>query len=108
MGRKAGVEEGYNYSPAMKQANIIWSAATLDAYGPRLDAALGRSLAASWKAKYALERSPRVIYGIARIPLVWGVIAAFLRGDLAHPGEARGIVRAPLRLVETIGSRTAA
>ncbi len=83
-------------------------AATLDAYGPRLDAALGRSLAASWKAKYALERSPRVIYGIARIPLVWGVIAAFLRGDLAHPGEARGIVRAPLRLVETIGSRTAA
>jgi hypothetical protein len=26
-----------------------------------------------------------------------------LRGDLAHPGEARGLVRAPLRLVETLG-----
>ena len=85
-------------------------AATLDAYGPRLDAALGRTLAASWQAKLALERFPRLVFGIARIPLVWGFTAAFLRGDLAHPGEARGLVRAPLRLVETLGnaSRTAA
>ena len=31
-GRKAGSETGYNYSPAMKQANVIWDAKTLDAY----------------------------------------------------------------------------
>jgi hypothetical protein len=30
-------------------------------------------------------------------------VAAFLRGDFAHPGEATGLVRAPLRLVETLG-----
>lgn len=32
MGRKAGSEAGYNYSPAMKQANIVWDAKTLDTY----------------------------------------------------------------------------
>jgi nitrite reductase (NO-forming) len=32
MGRKAGSVEGYNYSPAMKQANLVWDQKTLDAY----------------------------------------------------------------------------
>jgi len=81
-------------------------AQSLDDYGHKLDAALGRTLAASWKAKLALERFPRLVFGVARLPLVWGFTAAFLRGDLAHPGEATGLVRAPLRLVETLGRTT--
>jgi len=32
VGRKAGSEPGYSYSPAMKQANIVWDAKSLDAY----------------------------------------------------------------------------
>ena len=32
IGRKAGAEPGYYYSPAMKQADIVWDAKTLDAY----------------------------------------------------------------------------
>jgi hypothetical protein len=55
----------------------------------------------------ALDRSPRVVFGIARIPIVWGFTAAFLRGDLAHPGEAHGLVRLPLRLVEGLGRSSA-
>ena len=78
----------------------------LSGYGPKLDAALARTLAASWKAKLAIERAPRLVFGVARLPLVWGFTAAFLRGDLAHPGEATGLVRAPLRLVETLGRPT--
>jgi cytochrome c len=31
-GRHAGTLPGYNYSPAMRAANIVWSADTLDAY----------------------------------------------------------------------------
>jgi nitrite reductase (NO-forming) len=31
-GRKAGTEANFNYSPAMKQANIVWNAETLDKY----------------------------------------------------------------------------
>ena len=78
----------------------------LSGYGPKLDSALARTLAASWKAKLAIERAPRLVFGVARLPLVWGFTAAFLRGDLAHPGEATGLVRAPLRLVETLGRST--
>jgi geranylgeranyl reductase family protein len=81
--------------------------ASLDDYGPRLDAALGRALAASWKAKLAMDRFPRLVFGIARIPTVWGFTAAFLRGDLAHPGEAHGLVRLPLRLVDRLGRSSA-
>jgi nitrite reductase (NO-forming) len=32
MGRKAGTESGYNYSPAMKQSGLVWDGKTLDAY----------------------------------------------------------------------------
>jgi geranylgeranyl reductase family protein len=76
---------------------------TLEPFQSALDGALGRTLAASWKAKLALERFPRLVFGVARLPLVWSFTAAFLRGDLAHPGEAKGLVRAPLRLVEALG-----
>ena len=75
----------------------------LDGYEPALDRALGRSFAASWKAKHALERAPHLIFGVAQLPPVWGFVAAFLRGDLAHPGDAKGLVRAPLRLVDVLG-----
>jgi geranylgeranyl reductase family protein len=76
---------------------------TLDPYRQELDTALARTLSASWKAKLALERFPRLVFGVARLPLVWSFTAAFLRGDLAHPGDAKGLVRAPLRLVEVLG-----
>jgi len=32
VGRKSGTEVGYNYSPAMKNANITWDDATLDKF----------------------------------------------------------------------------
>jgi geranylgeranyl reductase family protein len=80
----------------------------LDGYEPALTRELGRTLAASWKAKYALERFPRLVFGVARLPLVWGFTSAFLRGDLAHPDEATGLVRGPLRLVDVLGRRSSA
>ncbi|MDA9408092.1 copper-containing nitrite reductase [Bradyrhizobium sp. CCBAU 45384] len=32
IGRKSGIEPGYNYSPAMKQSNLVWDPQTLDRY----------------------------------------------------------------------------
>src|SRR6185312_4959842 len=49
-------------------------------YEAALERELGRTLAASWKAKFALERFPRLVFGAARMPLVWGFTSAFLRG----------------------------
>ena len=74
-------------------------AGELDAYGPALDEALGRFAAASWKAKLVLDRHPRAAFEIARIPAVWRVIAGLLTGEVAHPSDARGLARPPLRLL---------
>jgi cytochrome c len=30
LGRRAGTEPGFDYSPALRDSNIVWSAATLD------------------------------------------------------------------------------
>ena len=65
---------------AAESALELLGGGTLDGYEPALGRELDRSFAASWKAKYALERFPHLIFGVARLPLVWGFISAFLRG----------------------------
>jgi geranylgeranyl reductase family protein len=71
----------------------------LDGYASALAAALDHHASASWAAKRALDRSPHACWWAARSPGVFGVVAGLLRGDVGHPGEARGLARPPLRLV---------
>jgi geranylgeranyl reductase family protein len=78
-------------------------ARTLEPYAASLTAGLSRLMSASWRAKLAFDRFPRLAFGIARIPLVWSVVERVVWGDLAAPGEAQGAVRAPLRLLEALG-----
>ena len=68
-------------------------------YEDELHAALGRFADTSWKAKLVLDRHPRAAFEIARIPPVWRVIAGLLSGEVAHPSDARGLARPPLRLL---------
>jgi geranylgeranyl reductase family protein len=75
----------------------------LDAYGPRVLAELGPLHAASWTAKYALDRFPRLTFAIARAPLAWSVISRLVRGDLKDPSSARGFSRAPLKALDRLG-----
>ena len=74
-------------------------AGDLERYEQSLAAALGRFAASSWKAKLVLDRHPRISFQIARIPAVWRVIAGLLTGEVAHPGDAGGLARPPLRLL---------
>jgi hypothetical protein len=46
-----------------------------------------------------LDRHPRAAFEIARIPAVWRVIVGLLSGDVAHPSDAGGLARRPLRLL---------
>ena len=62
-------------------------------------AALDPHAAASWSAKVALDRFPRTTFAVARIPRVWTVVEGLLQGEVAHPQEARGLARPPLRLL---------
>jgi geranylgeranyl reductase family protein len=75
----------------------------LAVYESRVIAELGPLHSASWTAKYALDRFPRLTFAIARAPLAWGVISRIVRGDLKDPTAARGLARAPLRALDRLG-----
>lgn len=74
----------------------------LESYARGLRGAIAPQAAASWGAKIALDRFPRAFFMLARAPLVWRVVESLVRGDVSHPGAARGLGRAPLRLVERL------
>jgi geranylgeranyl reductase family protein len=77
-------------------------AASPETYEPALSAALDRHAAASWKAKRAADRYPRACLWALRAPGVFGAVSGLLRGELAHPSEARRIARPPLRVLSRL------
>ena len=74
-------------------------AGDLDGYTTALSATLDRHAAASWAAKRAFDRYPRTVFAAARAPGVFKVVAGLLCGDVAHPADARGVARGPLKLI---------
>ena len=86
-------------------ADAILAGAPED-YEASLSAALDRHAAASWKAKRAADRYPRACLWAVRAPGVFDAVAGLLRGDLAHPSEARRLARPPLRVLARL-ARTA-
>jgi flavin-dependent dehydrogenase len=75
----------------------------LGAYQARVLFELGPLHGASWTAKYALDRFPGLTFAIARAPLAWGVISRIVQGELKDPTVARGLARAPLKALESLG-----
>jgi geranylgeranyl reductase family protein len=71
----------------------------LDGYTAALSATLDGHAGASWAAKRALDRYPRTVFAAARAPGVFKVVAGLLCGDVAHPADARGVARGPLKLI---------
>jgi geranylgeranyl reductase family protein len=77
---------------------------SLAPYAEGVNAELASQASASWAAKRALDRFPRLVYGFARLPPVWRFADALLRGELRSPNEAKGAARAPLRVVKLLGA----
>ena len=78
-------------------------ASSLEPYGAAVDSALMPLHNASWKLKQALDRWPRASWRVARTELLWRSIERLLTGELAHPGEQRGLARVPLRALSVLG-----
>ena len=77
-----------------------------ESYRTALSASLDRHAAASWKAKRLVDRYPRGCIWALRAPGVFGAVADLLRGEIAHPSEARRLAQPPLRALSRI-ARTA-
>lgn len=83
-------------------ALLSGAAADLTPYDAAIQRSLGRMTAASWGAKVAFDRFPRLAFTLSRPPFVWPVVEGLLRGDLSHPGAAGGPARGPLKAVEAL------
>jgi geranylgeranyl reductase family protein len=75
-------------------------AGTVQAYEPAVRARLDPLSSAGWGAKKALDRFPRAVFAIMRLPVTWRVLEKLLLGDVAHPGEAKGAGRTAMKLIE--------
>ena len=79
----------------------------LEAYA----AAVARSITpltnAGWGAKLAFERFPRTTFALARLPVTFRALEKLLRGELAHPGAARGLEKGAIRAIYAVSRQAA-
>jgi geranylgeranyl reductase family protein len=72
----------------------------LDGYAAAVRERLDPLASAGWGAKKALDRFPRAVFAIMRLPVTWRVLEKLMLGEVAHPGEARGAGRTAMKLIE--------
>ena len=72
----------------------------LDAYAAAVHRELDPLSSAGWGAKKALDRFPRAVFAIMRLPVTWRVLEKLMLGEVAYPGEARGAGRGAMKLIE--------
>jgi geranylgeranyl reductase family protein len=74
----------------------------LESYGERLARELDPMMSASWSAKIAFDRFPRLAFMIARTPPAWRLAERLLRDELPDPRRAPGTMRAPLEALRAL------
>jgi geranylgeranyl reductase family protein len=65
-------------------------AGDIEAYDGAVHGRLDQLASAGWGAKKALDRFPRTVFAIMRLPFTWPVLEKLMLGEVAHPGEAKG------------------
>jgi geranylgeranyl reductase family protein len=71
-------------------------------YAAELQRRLALSAAASWRAKLALERFPRLSFALLQAPQAWRAMEQLMRADATHPGAIGGPGGAALRAAELL------
>jgi geranylgeranyl reductase family protein len=98
-----GMYEAFVSSRLAAEHTLDLLAGRADSLAP-YEASVHRELdplsSAGWGAKKALDRFPRAVFAIIRLPVTWRVLEKLMLGDVAHPGAARGAGRTAMRLIE--------
>jgi geranylgeranyl reductase family protein len=74
----------------------------IPAYEAAVHARLDALSSAGWGAKKALDRFPRAVFAIMRLPFTWPVLEKLILGDVAHPGEATGAGLTAMKAIKTL------
>jgi geranylgeranyl reductase family protein len=79
----------------------------LEPYQAAVERRITPLTSAGWAAKRAFERTPRLTYGVVRLPVTFRALEKLLVGDLPEPRAARGVERVAIRALYRV-SRYAA
>ena len=71
----------------------------LEPYAEAVERRITPLTSAGWGAKAAFDRFPRTTFALARLPVTFRVVEKLLRGELGHPGAARGLERGAIRAI---------
>jgi geranylgeranyl reductase family protein len=99
-----GMYEAF-YSAKLVAAAVL--AGDLPSYSAAVERSITPLTRAGWGAKQAFDRFPRTTFALARLPFTWYAVEKLLRGELSHPGAARGLEKGAIRLIYAV-SRVAA
>ena len=99
-----GMYEAF-YSGTLAAQAVL--AGDLPSYAVAVEDCIGPLANAGWGAKRAFDRFPRTTFALARLPVTWRAVERVLRGELSHPGAARGLEKGAIRLIDAV-SRVAA
>jgi geranylgeranyl reductase family protein len=77
----------------------------LEPYAAAVTHALDPVAAAGWGAKVALDKFPRSVFALLRLPVTWRAVEQLVTGELSDPGAARGPARRVLKLIEALARR---
>ncbi|HEY2073135.1 MAG TPA: geranylgeranyl reductase family protein [Gaiellaceae bacterium] len=77
-------------------------AGDLPSYAGAVERRIAPLTNAGWGAKRAFDRFPRTTFALARLPVTFRAVEKLLRGELTHPGAARGAEKAAIRLIEAV------
>jgi geranylgeranyl reductase family protein len=82
-------------------------AGDLSAYAAAVERRITPLTRAGWGARAAFDRFPRTTYALARLPITFRAVDKLLRGELTHPGAARGLERGAVKLIYTVAKAAA-
>jgi geranylgeranyl reductase family protein len=80
-------------------------AESLDPYEAVVTRALGPVAAAGWGAKVALDRFPRTVFALMRLPMTWRGLEQVVLGEVSSPTATKGAERRAMKLVEALARR---
>jgi geranylgeranyl reductase family protein len=77
-------------------------AGEVPAYEAAVHVRLDPLSSAGWGAKKALDRFPRAVFAIMRLPFTWGALEKLILGEVPYPGAARGAELTAMKAIKTL------
>jgi geranylgeranyl reductase family protein len=82
-------------------------AGDLSSYAAAVERRLTPLHRAGWGARAAFSRYPRATYAVTRLPVTFRTVEKLLRGELSHPGAARGFEKGAVEAIARLAKAAA-